>query len=63
MNHLASGTDKRLKSLIDLVAADPVGLFSGAGNTPSDVADFGPCVVDDTKAPPLTPLGPPVGDE
>lgn len=59
----ASGTDKRLKSLIDLVAADPVGLFSGAGNTPSDAADFGPCVVEEAKTPPLTPLGPPVGDE
>ena len=61
MDRLASGTDKRLKSLIDLVASGHDGLFSSVHL--SEVAKFGPCVLDDTKTPPLTPLGPPVGDE
>jgi hypothetical protein len=62
MDHLASGTDTKVKSLIDLVATDHVGLFSGAGNSPSDLSALGPCVADD-KTPSLTVLGPPVGDE
>jgi hypothetical protein len=56
MDHLASDTCKQFKSLIDLIAADHVGLFL----TPS--ADLGPCL-SDSKSPIITVLGPPIGDE
>jgi hypothetical protein len=58
MDHLASDTGKQLKSLIDLVAADHVGLFL----TPSALSDLGPCL-SDSKSPIITELGPPIGDD
>ena len=62
MDHLTSGIDTKIKSLIDLVATAHVELFSGSGSSPSDLSALGPCVADD-KTPSLTVLGPPVGDE
>jgi hypothetical protein len=58
MDHLGSDTCKQFKSLIDLIAADHVGLFL----TPSALSDLGPCL-SDSKSPIITVLGPPIGDE
>jgi hypothetical protein len=59
MDYLASDTGEQFKSLIDLVAADHVGLFL----TPSALSDLGPCLANDNKSPIITELGPAIGDD
>jgi hypothetical protein len=56
MDHLSSGTHKQFKSLIDVIAADPI-------VAASNESVLGPSVGDDGKAPALTVLGPCVGDD
>jgi hypothetical protein len=64
MDNLASGIHKRFTSLLDAVAANPIGLRPLVG----DNTALGPCVGDDAGganpvAASLTTLGPSVGDD